>query len=749
MDFTVSKRDKTVEPMMFDKIGQRLKMLGDFPPKLSINYSKLVIQIAKQLHDGIETQRIDELTARECAFLSTTHPDYGALAGRIVVSNNHKNTLNTLREVVSVLKARDVVRSDYHALVTGEFADMYESMIQYDRDYLLDFFGFKTLERAYLLTVDGVVMERPQHIWMRVAIELHGLDFVRVQETYDLLSLQKMTHATPTLFNSGTPRAQLSSCFLVATKADSIHGIFETLADCAAISKMAGGIGLHIHNVRAKGTHIQGTNGTSNGLVPMLKVFNETARYVDQGGGKRNGSFSIYLSPEHPDIEEWLDLKKNTGDENARARDLFYAVWVPDLFMERVEKNEEWSLFCPHKCPGLADVYGDEYATLYRQYEKEGRHNKKVAARDLWFKILDAQMETGTPSILFKDACNRKSNQKNLGTIKSSNLCTEVVQYSSPEETAVCNLASISLPAFVHDGVYDYAELHATVRIVARNLDRVIDVTYYPTESARLSNMRHRPIGIGVQGLADAFFLLDLAFYSEEATEVNKRIFETIYHAAMEMSVELAEQRGAYESFAGSPLSKGLFQFDLWGVAPTMYDWEALRVRAAKGARNSLLVAPMPTASTSQILGNNECFEPITSNIYSRRTLAGEFVVLNKYLVKELLELGKWSEEIKDSIVAKNGSVQHLDISGHLKQKYKTVWEMPMKHLVNMARDRGAFICQSQSMNLWLEEPTRGQLTSMHFYSWKQGLKTGIYYLRRKPRYQAQQVTVSCETCTA
>jgi len=743
----VIKRNGTSEPILFDKISNRIRKLTQMEPKLQLDVPRLAIQIIAQLHDRIHTAKIDELTAEECAAQSL-HPDYGVLAGRIVISNLHKNTPSSFREVVGSLHLVGRVNCKYMNHVFTH-SDSYEAMIHYDRDYLFDYFGFKTLERAYLLKVGDTIVERPQHMWMRVAVTLHGDDLAKVKETYDLLSLHYYTHATPTLFNAGTQHPQLSSCFLVGMQDDSIEGIYDTLKDCSLISKWAGGIGLHVHNIRASGTSIHGTHGKSNGLVPMLRVFNETARYVDQGGGKRNGSIAIYLSPEHPDIEAWLDLKKNTGDENMKARDLFYGLWIPDLFMERVEKQEPWSLFCPHQCPGLNHVYGNKYKELYEKYEKEGKASKTIQARDLWFQILNSQMETGTPYLVYKDACNLKSNQQNIGVIQSSNLCTEIIQYSDKNETAVCNLASISLTAFAN-GSFDYEELHRVTKIVTKNLDRVIDINEYPTEKARRSNMRHRPIGLGVQGLADVFFKLNLPFTSAEAAEVNKNIFETLYHAAMEASLEMAMEHGAYETFAGSPLSEGKFQFDLWDVRAVRYDWEELRQLVMKhGVRNSLLVAPMPTASTSQILGNIECIEPITSHLYTRRTLAGEFVVMNKYLVRELLAMGKWNEATKQSIIANQGSVQHMDLPPEMKEKYKIVWEMPMKKIIDMAVDRGAFICQSQSLNLWIKEPTYTILTSMHFYGWKKGLKTGIYYLRRKPKHAPTQFTVPCETCSA
>ena len=698
-------------------------------------------------------------------------------------------------------------------------ADELEEMIDYNRDYLIDYFGFKTLENSYLLKINKVVVERPQHMWMRVSIGIHGDNMPAVKETYDLMSQKYFTHATPTLFNAGTPRAQLSSCFLLAMEDDSLDGIYNTLHDCASISKYSGGIGLHIHNIRANNSFIKGVNGYSSGLVPMLRVFNDTARFINQGS-KRNGSFAIYLEPWHPDINDFLDLKKNHGEEELRARDLFYALWISDLFMERVKSNGKWSLFCPNECPGLADVYGAEFTDLYTRYETEGRARKTINARDLWYKILDSQMETGTPYMLYKDAINMKSNQKNLGTIKSSNLCCEITEYSDDKETAVCNLASIALPSFVNVSVnvngenssktFDYEKLHSVTKVVTSNLNRIIDINFYPTPKTRRSNLLHRPIGIGVQGLADAFIMMDIAFHSDEAREINKLIFETMYHAALERSNEIAIERkcymltihkliynqnmmdkiqkqqpdeyidlgselgpnlvlkhvspiaqeitnlelkhaGAYSSFENSPASKGILQFDMWGVEPSArYDWTILKDSIKDhGLRNSLLLAPMPTASTSQILGFNECFEPLTSNIYSRRTLAGEFVVANKYLMRELIGLGLWNEKIKNNIIANKGSIQQLtNLPEHIRNKYKIVWEMPMKHLIDMSADRGAFICQSQSLNLWLEDPNYNTLTSMHFYAWKKGLKTGIYYLRRKAKHQAQQFSIEPEKNT-
>ena len=792
-EMRVTKRDGQLEDIAFDKILARVKKLGQ-EVNIQINYSSLAMKVIDQLYDKIETAKIDELAAEQCASLSTNHPDYGTLAARIVVSNHEKNTDPYFNMVVNRLYNFKNIHGEVKPLISKELFEYYannqseiDNMFDYNRDYLIDYFGFKTLERAYLFKVDNKIVERPQHMWMRVAIGIHGdlnnpNSLSLVKETYDLMSLKYFTHATPTLFNAGTPRQQLSSCYLIAMEDDSLDGIYNTLNDCAQISKYAGGIGLHIHNIRAKGSHILGTNGSSNGLVPMLRVFNSTARYVDQGGGKRNGSFAIYLEPWHPDIDDFLELKKNHGDEELKARDLFYALWISDLFMERVKNNAKWSLFCPHECPGLSDVYGDKFVELYEKYEANGKARKIVNARELWFKILDAQMETGTPYILFKDAANKKSNQQNIGTIKSSNLCTEILEYSDDKETAVCNLASIGLPSFVNaeSKEFDYDKLHQVTKVVTNNLNRVIDINFYPTEKTRTSNFKHRPIGIGVQGLADAFVLLDIPFHSDAAKEVNRLIFETIYHAALEKSNEIAiersqfyqytynnhnntqfsftkdeitnlpiELRGAYSSFQGSPASQGILQYDLWSKEPTpgRYDWTALKQSIiTHGLRNSLLIAPMPTASTSQILGFNECFEPFTSNLYSRRTLAGEFVVVNKYLMKELIQLGLWNEQIKNNIIANKGSVQQLTIlPEHIRNKYKIVWEIPMKHVIDMSADRGAFICQSQSLNLWVEDPTYNTLTSMHFYSWKQGLKTGIYYLRRKAKHQAQQFTIEPE----
>jgi ribonucleotide reductase alpha subunit len=950
-EMKVKKRNGNLEDISFDKILNRIKKLGQ-EAGVQINYSSLAMKVIDQLYDNIETTKIDELAAEQCASLSTQHPDYATLSSRIVVSNHQKNTEKLFSKVITKLYEFKDVHGINKPLISQQmfdfislYSDILDKMIDHNRDYLIDYFGFKTLERAYLFRLNGIIIERIQHMWLRVSVGIH-LDLKDpmnslklINETYDLMSLKYFTHATPTLFNAGTPRPQLSSCYLIAMEDDSIEGIFNTLKECAHISKWAGGVGLHIHNIRAKGSHIQGTNGTSNGIVPMLRVFNNTARYVDQGGNKRNGSFAIYLEPWHPDIEDFLEMKKNHGDEELKARDLFYALWISDLFMERVKENGKWNYFCPHECPGLSDLYGKEFNTLYEKYENEGKSRKTVNARDLWFKILDSQMETGTPYLLYKDAVNNKSNQKNLGTIKSSNLCvapetliltdegyieiqklvgkeinvwngqewskvtvkktginqkvirvsvnienstynfrqlrctpyhkfyindyndlgnklvkeieakdlklgmeligfnkptdyninkelsnvsydgwpcykyakitslqdlhescdtycftepkrhmgifngiitgqcTEITEYSDENETAVCNLASIALPSFVDIKTkqFDYDKLHSVTKVVTNNLNKVIDINFYPTEKTRRSNMRHRPIGIGVQGLADTFILMDIPFQSEEAKEVNKLIFETIYHASLERSNEISierkealnntendikiteeettklkqEHKGAYSSFTDSPISNGIFQFDMWNVKPSeRYDWNKLRNSIIyHGIRNSLLVAPMPTASTSQILGFNECFEPFTSNIYTRRTLAGEFVIVNKYLIKELIDMNLWNDKIKNNIIANKGSIQQLTmLSEHMRNKYKIVWEIPMKHIIDMAADRGAFICQSQSLNLWIEDPAYNTLTSMHFYSWKKGLKTGIYYLRRKAKHQAQQFTIEPET---
>jgi len=755
-EMRVKKRNGSFEIIAFDKILNRVKNLGKSANITSINYASLIIKVIDQLYDGIPTTKIDELTAEQCAALSTQHPDYITLASYIATSNNHKNTDASFYKVMTKLyknkdnqKRSSPLISETTMSVITKYKDELENMVVHQRDFLIEYFGYKTLEYSYLLKINGQVVERPQYMWLRVSVGIHGDNLEKIKETYNLMSQKYFTHATPTLFNSGTLRPQLSSCYLIAMEDDSLGGIFNTLSDCAHISKWAGGIGLHIHNIRARGSLIRGTNGASTGIVPMLRVFNSTARYVDQGG-RRNGSFAIYLEPWHADIRDFLELKKNHGDEEVKARDLFYALWIPDLFMKKIKENEDWCLFCPDECPGLSDVYGDAFETLYHKYESEGREKCKLKARDLWFKILDSQMETGTPYLLYKDACNKKSNQQNIGTIKSSNLCTEIIQYSDDKETAVCNLASIALNKFVTASkTFDFDLLHSVAKSVTYNLNQVIDVNYYPTEKTRTSNMRHRPIGIGVQGLADTFMMMDFAFNSSEAKQLNTNIFETIYHAALETSVELSKLHGPYDSFKGSPASKGILQFDMWNVEPgnSRYNWTEIKASVVKyGIRNSLLLAPMPTASTSQILGNNEAFEPITSNIYTRRTLAGEFIVINKYLMRELIDMGLWTDALKNNIIANRGSVQHLtNLSEHMRNKYKTVWELPMKDLIDMSADRAAFICQSQSLNLWMEEPSYGPLTSMHFYAWSKGLKTGLYYLRRKPKHQAQQFTIEPE----
>jgi ribonucleoside-diphosphate reductase alpha chain len=767
-EMRVKKRDGTFQNIAFDKILNRVKNLGKMAGITSINYSSLIIKVIDQLYDGISTTKIDELTAEQCATLSTLHLDYITLASYITVSNNHKNTSDSFYDAMKTLYENKNGKFVQSPLVSNElmkivtdYKEVFETAIQYKRDYLIEYFGFKTLEYSYLMKINGKIIERPQHMWLRVAIGIHGDDLKRVKETYDLMSQKYFTHATPTLFNAGTPRPQLSSCYLIAMEEDSLTGIFNTLSDCAHISKWAGGIGLHIHNIRSKGSLIAGTNGSSTGIVPMLRVFNGTARYVDQGG-RRNGSFAIYLEPWHADICDFLELKKNHGDEELKARDLFYALWIPDLFMRKVKNNEEWCLFSPSECPGLSDMCGDEFESLYHHYESEKREKARISARDLWFKIMDSQMETGTPYLLYKDACNKKSNQQNLGVIKSSNLCCEVVQYSDDTETAVCNLASVALNKFVkpatattdsNEPCYDFEALHAVTKIVTYNLNRIIDINYYPTEKTKKSNLRHRPIGIGVQGLADVFMMMNCAFSSNEAKELNKKIFETMYHAALESSMELAKLHGPYETFKGSPASDSILQFDMWDYDPgtARYDWAALKTSVFEhGLRNSLLLAPMPTASTSQILGNNEAFEPITSNIYTRRTMAGEFIVMNKYLMRELIDMGLWNERLKNNIIANRGSIQHLThLSEHVRNKYKTVWEIPMKDVIDMSADRAVFICQSQSLNLWMEEPNYKSLTSMHFYAWSKGLKTGLYYLRRKPKHQAQQFTIEPSNKTA
>lgn len=750
----VIKRSGKSEDVSFDKITARVKKLCYNLDTRYVNYIEISKKVIQGLYDGVTTTELDNLAAETAATMAADHPDYAQLAARIAISNLHKNTDKSFAKTMKALyNYIDPKTGDKAGLISDEIykivwknKDQLDSAIIYDRDYNFDFFGFKTLERSYLLRMNGEVVERPQHMLMRAAVGIHGEDIESAIETYRLMSDKWFIHATPTLFNAGTPKPQLSSCFLLSMTEDSISGIFETLTRCAKISQSAGGIGLSIHNIRAKGSYIKGTGGTSNGIIPMLRVYNDTARYVDQGGGKRKGAFAVYLEPWHADIFEFLDLKKNHGKEELRARDLFYAMWISDLFMERVKQDTEWSLFCPNECPDLFDTYGGEFEALYHQYEKEGKARKVVKAQDLWFAILESQIETGTPYILYKDAANRKSNQKNLGTIRSSNLCTEIMEYTSPDEVAVCNLASLSLPKFVkEDATYDFDELFNVSRIVTRNLNKIIDVNYYPIEEARNSNMRHRPIGIGVQGLADAFILMRHPFDSEGAKQLNKDIFETIYFAALTESCAIAEKEGAYSTFEGSPASKGELQFDMWGVTPSdRWDWDGLRKKIKKhGLRNSLLLAPMPTASTSQILGNNECFEPYTANIYTRRTLSGEYIVVNKHLLKDLIRLGIWNDEMKHRLMAANGSIQSFDdIPQELKDMYKTVWEISQKVIIDMAADRGAFICQSQSMNLFVENPNFGKLSSMHFYAWQKGLKTGMYYLRSKAATDPIKFTV-------
>jgi ribonucleoside-diphosphate reductase alpha chain len=752
----VKKRDGTTEPVSFDKVLSRIRKASR---DLQVNADALAQRVLSGIYDGVTTTELDELSSQTASSLSSNHPDWGVLASRIAISNHHKKTDSSFSKVMLLLSSQvnpklgnapiSYVSDEVIRICSNpDMAAKLDAAIVPERDYDFDFFGFKTLEKSYLLKDSSLIIrERPQHMWMRVALCLWGENLDRVIETYNMLSTKQFTHATPTLFSAGTPRQQLSSCFLITMSEDSISGIYDTLKECAMISKHAGGIGLSCHTVRAKGSAIMGTNGISDGLVPMLRVFDSTACYVNQGG-RRNGSFAIYLSPDHADIEDVLRLKLNNGLEKERARDLFYALWIPDLFMKRVEANGEWSLFCPSEAPGLADTYGKEYEALYTKYEEEGRARKKVSAQKLWFQILDAQMETGTPYLLYKDAANEKSNQKNLGTIRSSNLCTEIMEYSSPDETAVCNLASLSLPAFVVNGAFDYAKLEMTVRVAVRNLNRVIDINYYPTPKTERSNFRHRPVGLGVQGLADVFAMLKLSWETPEALELNQRIFEHIYYMAVDESCNLAEVEGSYSSFPGSPTSQGLLQPDLWNVTPlTQKDgtlnWDKLRSRARTGIRNSLLVAPMPTASTAQILGNTECFEPVTSNLYSRRVLAGEYSVINKHLLKELIDLDLWCDKLKMQIVVRYGSVQGIpEIPLDIQARYKTVWEISQKTLIDMAAARGAFIDQSQSLNLFIEKPTYANLTSMHFYAWRAGLKTGCYYLRTKAQTAAQQFTV-------
>ena len=751
----VIKRDGHKEPVMFDKITARIKKLC-YSLNPLVDPVRVSMRVIEGLYDGVTTSELDNLAAEVSATMTTSHPDYATLAARISVSNLHKNTKKSFSETMADLYnyvnprtgKKAPLLSDEVYKVIEKNAEKLDSTIIYNRDFNYDYFGFKTLERSYLLRLNGVVVERPQHMLMRVSVGIHYDDLDSAIETYNLMSKKFFTHATPTLFNSGTPKPQLSSCFLLTMKEDSIDGIYDTLKQTAKISQSAGGIGLSIHNIRSTGSYISGTNGTSNGIVPMLRVFNDTARYVDQGGGKRKGSFAIYIEPWHSDIFDFLDLKKNHGKEEMRARDLFYAMWIPDLFMKRVESNEDWTLMCPNECPGLYDCHSEEFEKLYLNYEKEGKGRKTIKARELWEKILESQIETGTPYMLYKDACNRKSNQKNLGTIRSSNLCTEILEYTSKDEIAVCNLASIALPMFIKNNSFDHKELFNVTKRVTKNLNKVIDRNYYPVKEAENSNFRHRPIGLGVQGLADAFIKLRMPFTSDEAKALNQDIFETIYYAALTASMEEAQRDGTYKSYKGSPISKGEFQHNMWGVKDEdlsgRWDWAKLRKDIKKnGVRNSLLVAPMPTASTSQILGNNECFEPYTSNIYTRRVLSGEFIVVNKHLLEDLVKLGLWNEELKQELMKANGSIQHIDfIPQDIKDLYKTVWELSMKDIIDMARHRGYFIDQSQSLNLFMEGATMAKLTSMHFYAWKSGLKTGMYYLRTKSAVDAIKFTL-------
>jgi ribonucleotide reductase alpha subunit len=777
----VIKRNLEYEDVSFDKVLTRLKNLSS---DLNINVYELAQKVCTRIYDGVNTYELDELSAYLSSSMSIDNPDYNTLASRIIISNHQKNTSPSFSETIQILYNNKDINGNTCPLITEELYDIVSknkeklnNYIDYQRDFLFDYFGFKTLERAYLIKIDNKIIERPQHLWMRVSLGIHGNDIKDALETYDLMSKKYFTHATPTLFNSGTNRPQLSSCFLCSVNDDSISGIYDSLKEMALISKYAGGIGIHIHQVRSKGSHIRGTNGTSNGIIPMLRVFNNTARYVDQAG-KRLGSIAVYLETWHNDIEAFLELKKNHGSEEERCRDLFLALWVSDLFMKRVKENKKWSLMCPDNSRGLSDVYGEEFEKLYEKYESEGKYTRQINAQDLWFKILEAQIEQGVPYILYKDAANLKSNQKNLGTIKSSNLCAEVLIHSSPEETGVCNLASICLPSYINNGEFDFEKLHSVVKIIVKNLNKVIDINFYPVEKARISNLKHRPIGIGVQGLADTFMILEYPFESDEAVELNKKIFETIYHGAVESSMELSKKRkniitqildnksnedinkyvnefenniikskyvGAYSSFEGSPISEGLFQFDLWNENPSdRYDWDKLRKDIKEyGIRNSLLLSPMPTASTSQIMGFNESFEPITNNIFQRRTLSGEFIVINKYLIKKLIDMGLWNKEMKDTIILNEGSIQNInEIDKKLRDLYKTSWEIKQKKIIDMSADRGKYICQTQSLNIFMEDPDFQKLSSMHFYGHSKGLKTGSYYLRTKPRAKTQQFTI-------
>lgn len=754
----VIKRDGRKEPIKFDKITSRIiKLCYGLDPLVTPEV--VAMKVIEGIYDGVTTTELDNLAAEVAAAKTIDHPDYALLASRISVSNLHKKTKKTFSEAMEDLyryidpktgENASLLADDVYNVIM-ENKDKLDSSIIYDRDFRYDYFGFKTLERSYLLKLNGEIAERPQHMLMRVSVGIHKHDIDAAIKTYNLMSEGWFTHATPTLFNAGTPKPQMSSCFLLTMKEDSISGIYDTLQSCAQISQSAGGIGLAIHDIRAKGSYIKGTNGTSNGIVPMLRVFNDTARYVDQGGGKRKGSFAMYLEPWHADVFDFLDLKKNHGKEEQRARDLFYALWIPDLFMKRVEENGQWTLMCPHECPGLSDTYGDEFEALYTKYEAEGKGRKTIKAQDLWFKILESQIETGTPYMLYKDAANKKSNQQNLGTIKSSNLCTEIIEYTAPDEVAVCNLASLALPKYVENGKFDHDKLFEVTYQAAVNLNRIIDGNYYPVPEAENSNLRHRPIGLGVQGLADTYILMRYPFDSPEAKQLNKEIFETIYYAAMTASKDLAKVEGPYETIKGSPVSKGIFQFDMWGVTPSSrWEWDVLKEEVKEhGIRNSLLLAPMPTASTAQILGNNECFEPYTSNIYTRRVLSGEFIIVNKHLLRDLVKEGIWNNEMRQKLMASNGSVQNIsEVPQELKDLYKTAWELSQKEIIEQAADRGAYICQSQSLNVFMENANFGKLTSMHFFGWKQGLKTGMYYLRTKAATDAIKFTVD-KTITA
>ncbi len=752
----VEKRDGRKEAVKFDKITARIaKMCYGLDPLVSPE--AVAMKVIEGLFDGVTTTQLDNLAAEVAAAKTIDHPDYALLASRIAVSNLHKETKKTWSDVVTDMynyidpktgENASLIADDVYAIIQ-ENKDKLDSSIIYDRDFRYDYFGFKTLTRSYLMKLEGEIVERPQHMLMRVSVGIHKGDINGAIKTYNLMSEGWFTHATPTLFNSGTPKPQMSSCFLLTMKEDSIEGIYDTLKSCAQISQSAGGIGLSIHDVRAKGSYIKGTNGESNGIVPMLRVFNDTARYVDQGGGKRKGSFAIYIEPWHADVFDFLDLKKNHGKEEQRARDLFYALWIPDLFMKRVKENGDWTLMCPHECPGLSDTHSAEFEALYMKYESEGKGRKTIKAQDLWFKILESQIETGTPYMLYKDAANAKSNQQNLGTIKSSNLCTEIIEYTAPDEVAVCNLASLALPKYVkEDKTFDHQRLFDVTYEATMNLNKIIDGNFYPVEEARNSNMRHRPIGLGVQGLADTFITMGFPFESEEARQLNKDVFETIYYASMTASKDLSKVEGPYETFSGSPVSKGVFQFDMWDVTPSdRWEWDVLKEEVKEhGVRNSLLLAPMPTASTAQILGNNECFEPYTSNVYTRRVLSGEFIVVNKHLLKDLVREGLWTKDMRAKIMTANGSVQKIDeVPQRLKDLYKTAWEISQKAIIEQAADRGAYICQSQSLNIFMENANFGKLTSMHFYGWEKGLKTGMYYLRTKAATDAIKFTIEKE----